>query len=158
MSMSKETAWLDIVARLAAVAGIQKVYEVWVDPDSIPASHFPCYCIEPDNSSPIEDTNLYGGRGMAMCYENLRLIIWLWFRIFQKGKAVTGTGTARGVFDYELATKTALCALPLDLGDKATHVNFTDTRYLRSIDEQAKNGLIRGVEMEIEVPLLIQYR
>jgi hypothetical protein len=154
--IEKELAWNKVITKIEAIAGMKKVYQGFVDPDTIPSSHFPCSMLEPNESTPIEDE--YWGISSSWGLQSLSLILWFFFRIFEKQKRITGTASIPGVFDWEKTIKKALVATPLYLDNTVINVSFGNIRYLRSMTEQPKQGIIRGFELELLLPVMEHLR
>lgn len=149
--MDKEIAWSEVIARLGTIAGINKVYEGFKDLDTIPTSYQPCIMVEPDSSEPLED-NYDTMQNYA--YENVSLIVWVLFTMFEKGKAVTGKVGMNGVFEWEKAVKDKLTEAPKFLNNKVVRVSFGSVRYLRNVSETTNKGILRLVEMEVNLRLV----
>ncbi len=150
---SKETAWSEIIKRIRTIPGVKKVYEGFVDLDSIPLEHYPCIMVEPDFSEPVIDQ--YDVAGANYCIEVFNLSILIMFKVYQKGKSITGT-RAKGVLEWEKALKDKLTEAPKHLDKKVVRVSFGKTAYMRNRPtEIPTRGIIRFVE--IEVGLRIKY-
>lgn len=150
--MDKETAWDEVIARLETIATIKKVYEGFVDISSIPDSHKPCIMVEPDITEVIEDN--YDESGGNYALEQLNLVVWVLFVIWEKDKQVTGKGAIKGVFEWEKVIKDCLTANPKYLDNKVVKIRFGNITYLRNIGETTK-GIVRLVQMDVE--LLMKY-
>jgi len=150
--VDKETAWSEVITRLGTIAGINKVYEGFKDLDTIPTTYQPCVMVEPDSSEPLEDD--YDNTGGNYAYENVSLVVWVLFTMFEKGKAVTGKVGMNGVFEWEKAVKDKLTEAPQFLNDKVIRVSFGNVRYLRNVSESADKGILRLVEIEVNLRLV----
>ncbi len=144
--MDKETAWDEVVTRLEAITGIKKVYEGFRDLDSIPDSHKPCIMLEPDITDVLEEN--YDEVGGNYALEEVHLILWVLFVLFEKDKQVTGKTGINGVFDWEKAVKNKLTEAPKHLDNKVAKIRFDSVIYLRSVGETTK-GIVRLVQIEV---------
>jgi len=154
--VEKEIVWSEIVTRIEAVPDVQKCHEGFIPPDTIPDAGFPCGMLEPDEASIVEDE--YWGVSSSWGLTNLNLLLWFFFRIYEKQKHITGTVSIPGIFDWEKTIKKALVAAPLNLNDKAIKVSFGTTLYLRSMTEQPDKGIIRGFELPLIIPVMEHLR
>ena len=150
--MDKETVWDEVILRLEAIVGIKKVYEGFRDLDSIPDANKPCIMVEPDVTEVLEEN--YDEAGGNYALEQLNLIVWVLFIVWEKDIQVTGKLGVSGVFDWEKAVKNKLTEAPINLGNKLAKIRFDRVTYLRSVGETTK-GIVRLIQ--IEVGLLGKY-
>lgn len=147
-----EDAWNEVITRLKTIANIQKVYEGWVEFDSIPHSHYPCIVVEPDYEEPEFDAYNFS---TSYAKENLGIILWVLFKIFEKDKQVTGTALLDGAFGWKNAVKDKLLELPLYLNEKVIEIRFPRVQYLRAAAEKPKPIQLRVVQMEIALDVML---
>ena len=151
--MDKEDAWDEVIDRLEAIDDIQKVYEGYVDPNSIPHSHYPCIIAEPKESNIDEDFIDYE---VASCSNEIFWIdLFILFKLYQKGKQVTGTASIKGMLDLEEDVREALCAAPIKLGGLVVRVLFGNTYYGRSSPELPKQQQLRSIQIELGLRMII---
>lgn len=144
--MDKETAWDEVILRLEAIVGIKKVYEGFRDLESIPDSHKPCIMVEPDGTEVLEEN--YDELGGNYALEQVNLIVWVLFVVWEKDMAVTGKAGVSGVWDWEKAVKNKLTSAPINLNNKVDKVRFGSGIYLRSVGETTK-GIVRLIQLEV---------
>ncbi len=150
--MDKETAWNEVIARLGTIAGIKKVYEGYVDLNSVPHSHYPCVIAEPIFSETDEDS---WDMGTSYGNEIFWIDLYILFKIYQKGKQVTGTGALNGALDMEKSVREKLCEAPIHLNGKVVRVLFGRTNYLRTSPEQPKPEQLRVVHLEVGLRMIV---
>ena len=144
--MDKETAWGKVITRLKTIANVQKVYEGWVELDSVPHSHYPCIVVEPDYAEVEFDSYNFP---TSYAKENFGIVVWVLFKIFQKDKQVIGVGALDGALDWEDAVKDKLLELPLYLNEEIIEIRFPRVQYLRTAAESPGQVQLRVVQMEI---------
>ena len=144
--MTKEDAWNEVIIRLKNIANIQKVYEGWVDFDSVPHSHYPCIVVEPVYAEVDFDAYNFS---TSYAIENFGVVVWILFKIFQKDKQVIGVGALNGALDWEDAVKDKLLELPLYLNEEIIEIRFPRVQYLRTAAESPGQVQLRVVQMEI---------
>lgn len=151
--MDKEDAWDVVITRLEAIAGIQKVYEGYVEPNSIPHSHYPCIIVEPAYTEVDED--FHDSEVVSYANEIFWIDLFILFKIYQKEKQVTGTGAIRGALDLEEDIREKLCEAPIKLNGQVVRVMFGRTNYLRTSPEQPKQEQLRVVHVELGLRMII---
>lgn len=151
--MNKETAWNEVIARLGAIAGIKKVYEGYVDLTSVPHSHYPGIIAEPIYSETDED--YWDSEVVSLGNEIFWIDLYILFKIYQKGKEVTGVGALNGALDMEKIVREKLCEAPIHLDGKVVRVFFGRTNYLRTSPERPKQEQLRVVHLEVGLRMII---
>lgn len=151
--MGKEDAWDAVYNRLDTLADIQKIYNGYIDVDSIPHSHFPCIIMDPvyseaeESFSDSEDTSYNN--------EVFWIDLFVLFKIYQKDKQVTGTDAIDGALDWEETVRNKLCDEPRHLNEEVVRVMFGRTNYLRSSPEIPKQDQLRVVHIELGLRLKV---
>ena len=149
---TKKDAWNEVITRFKTIVNIQKVYEGWVEFDSVPHSHYPCIVVEPVYAEVDFDAYNFP---TSYAKENFGIVVWILFKIFEKDKQVTGTLTLDGALDWEDAVKDKLLELPLYLNEKVIEVRFPRVQYLNAAEEKPELVQLRVVQMEISLDLMI---
>ena len=152
MTTTVEDAWDEVITRLKAITNILKVYEGWTDFDSAPHSHYPCIVVEPTYEEPEFDSYNFP---TSYAKENLGIVVWVLFKIFEKDKQVTGTALLDGAFDWKNAVKDKLLELPLYLNEEVIEIRFTRVLYLRAAEEEPELVQLRVVQMEIALDVML---
>lgn len=157
MPMTKEDAWNELIIRLKAVAGVLKVYEGWVELESVPHATYPCIVAEPVYSEVDED--FHDSEAVSYGNEIFAINLFLLFKIYEKDKQVTGTVGIAGALDWEKVIKEAICDVTLPntvhLDGLAARVFFGRTDYLRFASEQPGQLQLRVVQMEVYIRQII---
>ena len=157
MPMTKEDAWDELIIRLRAIAGIQKVYEGKVALESVPHPTYPCIVVEPEYSEPDED--FHDSEAASYGNEIFAINLWMLFKIYEKGKAVTGSGGIAGALDWEKVVKEAICDVTggetAHLDELAVRVFFGRTDYLRFASEQPGQLQLRVVQLTVYIRQII---
>ena len=153
MPMTKEDAWNEMITRLNAIVGNNKTYEGFVELESVPHATFPCIVAEPVYAEPDED--FYDSETTSHSNTIFSINLWSLFKIYEKGKQVTGTITIRGALDWEKIIEETLCAHPIHLGGLAVRVFFGRTDYLRFASEQPGQLELRVIRMSFNIRQII---
>lgn len=143
---TKKDAWNEVITRLKNIPNILKVYEGWVDFDSVPHSHYPCIVAEPNYAEVEFDSYNFP---TSYAKENFGIVVWVLFKIFQKDKQVIGVGALNGALDWEDAVKDKLLELPLYLNEEIIEIRFPRVQYLNAAEKEPELVQLRVVQMEI---------